>query len=164
MVKQHTVRLTVENQSGFTMNFKGDWYSSGRLADTYKWPQTIKDGRHMDILSYERDNSLSGCSGYTKYDINGTIITFAFSNPTSGKNKLGVGIGGKTVWDDMNFHDYREFTIQIPVCSVNLRFVCKCTGSTTNHATVTIYHMWNDVEDFLNRNRWRNRWRNISII
>ncbi len=68
-------------------------------------------------------------------------ITFGFSNPSSGKNKLGVGIGGKAVWDEMSFHDYKEFTVQIPVCSVTLRFVCKCTGSTTNHATVNIYHM-----------------------
>lgn len=140
MVKRHVVRLTVENQSGFTMKFKGDWYDSGRLADTYRWPQTIRHDRHMDILSYERDNALAGCSGYTSYDINGTVVTFGFSNPSSGKNKLGVGVGGKTVWDEMSFHDYKEFTVQIPVCSVTLRFICRCTGSTTNHATVSIYH------------------------
>lgn len=140
MVKRHVVRLTVENQSGFTMKFKGDWYDSGRLADTYRWPQTVRHDRHMDILSYERDNALSGCSGYTSYDINGTVITFGFSNPSSGKNKVGVGVGGKTVWDEMNFHDYKEFTVVIPVCSVSLRFVCRCTGSTTNHATISIYH------------------------
>lgn len=95
----------------------------------------------MDILSYEKDNSLGGCSGYTRYEMNGTIITFAFSNPSSGKNKLGVGVGGKIVWDEMSFHDYKEFNILIPVCSVTLKFVCKCTGSTTNHATVTICHL-----------------------
>lgn len=141
MVKTHTVRLTVENHSGFSMNYKGDWFDSGRLADTYSWPEVVTDGRHMDIMCYERDSALAGCSGYTEYEISGTVITFAFSNPLMGKNKLGVGVEGWDVWNEMNYHDYKEFTIEIPVCSSTLKFVCKCTGSTTNHATVNIFHL-----------------------
>lgn len=139
MVKEHSVRLSVENRSGFAMIYKGDWYDSGRLADSYEWPQNVADGGNMDVLSYERDWALTGCSGYTSYDINGTIITFAFSNPLVGTNKLGVGVGGITVWEAMSNHDYNQFTVGIPVGSVTLLFVCKCTGSTTNHATVNIY-------------------------
>ena len=138
MVKEHIVRLTVKNKSGFTMNFKRSWYDSGRLANSYSWPKTVEDGDQMDIMSYERDWALAGCSGYVDYEINGTVITFGFSNPSSGKNKLGIGTNGKAVWDNMEHHGYDPFVETLPISGVTLQFKCKCTGSTTNHATVDI--------------------------
>ena len=138
MVKSHNIRLIIENHSGFAMNYVNDWYDSGRLADTYSWPAKVQSGGRLDVLNYERDHAVAGCSGYANYEINGEVITFAFSNPSMGKNKLGVGIGGKIVWDEMGYNGYKQFTLEIPVRSTILKFVCKCTGSTTNHATVSI--------------------------
>jgi hypothetical protein len=34
-------------------------------------------------------------------------MTIAFSNPAAGTNKLGLGKGGKAVWDNMGNHDYQ---------------------------------------------------------
>lgn len=123
------------------MKFKGDWYHNGRLADTYKWPDVLKSNDKMDILSYEKDGSLAGCSGFTNYSINkDTMVTFAFSNPSIGLNKLEVGIGGRSVWDNMGNQNYDYFQRTIAVAgSESVKFQCRCTGSTTNHATVDIY-------------------------
>ena len=140
MVKIHNIRLKITNTSGFRMTYRGDWYDSGRLADSYSWPASIPNGGDCDILSYERDYSLAGCSGYVQYEIGNTVVTIGFSNPSVGSNKLGVGTGGMSVWDDMHGHSYESFVVQIMVDSgkKQLDFNCKCTGSSTNVATVNI--------------------------
>lgn len=121
------------------MKYVSEWYDTGRLADTYKWPTSIPNGSGCDVLNYEDDYSLAGCSGYVQYDIDGTTVTFAFSNPNIVRNKPGVGTGGTSVWDDMDNHDYDSFVVSIRVASgKKLDFECKCTGSTTNFATVYI--------------------------
>ena len=55
MVKVHNIKLVINNNSGFNMTYKGDWYDSGRLADDYSWPKSISNGDHATILSYEKD-------------------------------------------------------------------------------------------------------------
>ena len=138
MVKTHNVRMIVENNSGFTMIFKNQWYDSGRLADTYIWPKTVENGGKIDILNYEKDWSLTGSSGAVGYEINDTIVTFAFSNPLVVTNKLGVGTTGILVWDEMDNHNYQPFVVNIVVSDVTLKCDCQCTGDTTNLATVNI--------------------------
>ena len=138
MVKDHNVKLEINNKSGFNMTYKADWYDSGRLADDYSWPKSISNGDHATILSYEKDWSWAGCSGYVTYSMGGDAVTIAFSNPSSGANKLGVGTDGKGVWDDMGNHDYKPFVVQITINDVRLNFNCKCTGGSTNNATVDI--------------------------
>lgn len=138
MVKDHNVKLEIRNNSGFDMTYKGDWYDSGRLADTYSWPKSIPSGDHATILSYESDWSAAGCSGYVTYAMGGEQVTIAFSNPSVGTNKLGVGTNGKGVWDHMGDHDYQPFVVQITINGARLNFNCKCTGSSTNTATVDI--------------------------
>ena len=138
MVKSHNVHMVVENNSGFAMNLKDTWYDSGRPADSYSWPKTVEDGEKLDMLSYERDWALAGCSGTVDYKINETCVTFGFSNPSAGSNKLGVGTTGRSVWDDMESHDYQLFSVTIVVSGVSLKCDCECTGGTTNLATVKI--------------------------
>ncbi len=72
MVKNHNIKLTINNESRFEMTYVGDWFDSGRLADTYSWPQTIPKGDKPVTLCYEKDSSLAGCSGYVQYSMNGT--------------------------------------------------------------------------------------------
>ena len=122
------------------MKFSHSWYDAGRVADRFKWPPTIKDGDHAEVLSYERDWSLAGCSGYVTYIMGQTTVTIAFSNPPIGFNKLGVGISahGKDVWEDKGDHNYNPFTVILPVNGKNLTFDCQCTGGTTNSCTVEI--------------------------
>ena len=120
MVKVHNVLVKISNKSGFDMTYKDDLYDSGRVANGYSWPKSIPNGDHQDVLSYEKDNSWAGCSGYVTYDMGGVDVTVAFSNPSSGSNKLGVGTNGKGVWDGMNNHDYEPFVVQITVDGVRL--------------------------------------------
>lgn len=138
MVKIHNNLVKIYNNSGFDMTYKEEWYDSGRVADGFSWPKSISNGDHREVLNYERDWSLAGCSGYVTYEMGGHQVTIAFSNPSVGVNKLGVGTNGKGVWDDMGDHDYKPFVVQITVNGVRLNFNCKCTGSTTNTATVDI--------------------------
>lgn len=138
MVKTHNVLVKISNKSGFDMTYKDDWYDSGRVADGFSWPKSISNDDHQDVLNYERDYSLFGCSGYVTYGMGGVNVTIAFSNPSVGSNKLGVGTDGKGVWDDMDNHDYDPFVVQITVGDVRLNFNCKCTGGSTNTATVDI--------------------------
>ena len=122
------------------MKYLGCWYGTGRLADTDEWPRRIPSGDEITILSYESDFSLAGCSGYVEYEIYETAVTFAFSNPPLVWNKLGVGIGGMSVWEDMDNHDYQSFVVSIPVASgKKLQFDCKCTPGLNNDATVEIH-------------------------
>ena len=117
------------------MKYQGDdWFHEGRLADGYNW-ESIPAGRDNKTLCYEKDWSLAGCSGYVQFEMNGTKITIAFSNPASGTNKLSVGT---SVWDDMESHDYAPFDVDIAVGGSTLRCHCKCTGGTTNEATINI--------------------------
>ena len=122
------------------MTYVADWYSHGRLADGFSWRETIKPGEKRDFLSYELDRSVAGCSGYVTYRMFDTNITIAFSNPFAGYNKLGVGTGGKKVWDEMCSHDYDEFTVTVDASDkkTRLKFDCKCTGGSTNRCTVNI--------------------------
>ena len=139
MVKIHNVKVTINNNSGFDMIYKGQWYDSGRVADSFEW-SNIKKSETAVILNYERDWALAGCSGYVQYEISGTLIAIAFSNPSVGTNKLNVGGGnGKKVWDDMENHDYNPFVIEINITDQIVYFNCKCTGGDTNDATIAIF-------------------------
>ena len=122
MVKIHNVRLIVD----------------GRPADSYNWPKTVENGEKLDILCYGRDWAVAGCSGYVVYKMNDTEITFAFSNPSVGTNKLGVGTSGRDVWDNMTSNNYAPFNHSIKVGKILLKFECKCTGEKLNLATVKI--------------------------
>ena len=77
---------------------------------------------------------MAGCSGYVTYAMGGTEVTIAFSNPSAGRNKFGVGITGKEVSD----HGYDSFVVLLTVADKKLLFRCKCTGSSTNECTVNI--------------------------
>ena len=138
MVKQNNVHLIIENNSGFTMMSPTAWFESGRIADSFKWPSSVSDGQKLDVLCYERDWSLGGCSGTVTYTMNGTKVTFAFSNPLIGTNKLGVGTGGREVWDYMDCHDYSLFNVQFCIGDINVTCDCICSGGIANLAIVKI--------------------------
>lgn len=138
MVKQHSVHLMIENHSGVTMHHPSIWFDSGRLADGYEWPSSVPDGAKLDVLCYERDWALAGCSGTVSYTMNHTQVTFGFSNPSVGTNKLGVGTSGRKVWDDMENHDYSPFNVSFSIGDIAVTCRCRCSGGTTNVATVKI--------------------------
>jgi len=106
--------MQIYNNSGIDMPFLRYWYDSGRVATGYSWPQVIADKSQGDVLNYEKDYSMVGCSGYVTYEMEGTEVTISFSNPSVGHNKLGVGTSrgiatSKTVWDEMSHHGYDVF-------------------------------------------------------
>ena len=141
MVKDHNCHVKIYNgENSSDMTYVKDWYKHGRLADDYSWPKTIQPGHEGNVLNYEDDWSLEGCSGYVTYRMFDTDITIAFSNPSVGTNKLGVGTDGWNVWDSMSNHDYSSFTVNIDAKNgkAKLQFDCKCTGGTTNSCTVKI--------------------------
>ena len=138
MVKSHNVKLNIKSPPGCDMMYVGYWFDSGRVADGFNWPRVISDSNPGVILCYENGNSPGGCSGYVTYKMGGTNITIAFSNPSFGTNKLGVGINGKGVWNDMGNHNYAPFWVDITLADKKvITFDCNCTGGTTNVCTVT---------------------------
>lgn len=110
MVKEHNVKLTIENKSGIDMVFYEDWFQSGRVADGFAWPDKLVDGDHQTILCYEKDWSAAGCSGYTQYKMAGIIVTIAFSNPDAGANKINIGTDGMSVIKQYTFNVRRSET------------------------------------------------------
>ena len=138
MVKVHNVLVKITNNSGYEMEYVGDWYDSGRVADGFNWSTIQPNGDHSDVLNYEKDSSWAGCSGYAQFNMSGVVVTIAFSNPSAGTNKLGVGTTGKNVWKNMENHDYNAFVVEVPIADGKLYFNCKCTGGNTNTATVDV--------------------------
>lgn len=142
MPKSHNIRLKISNSPNSSeMTFVRDWFDSGRLGNSYSWPSIIRPGDQVDILLYECDWSMAGCSGYVTYRMFNTDITFGFSNPSVGNNKLGIGTaGGQKVWDDMSSNDYKPFTVTIDTCNGNskVQFECQCTNGQTNICTVNV--------------------------
>ena len=138
MVKQNNVHLIIENNSGVTMMSPTAWFEWGRIADSFEWPSTVPHGQKLDVLCYERDWSVGGCSGMVTYVMNGTRVTFAFSNPFIGMNKLGVGTEGREVWDYMDCHDYSPFNVSFSIGDVNVTCNCRCSGGIANLAFVNI--------------------------
>ena len=142
-MKTHNCLLKITNKSTFDMNFSSDWFDSGRVADGFDWPSVMRTGNFSQILCYERDWSLAGCSGFVKYRMGSTQkspeITISFSNPVVGYSKLNVGNEGMRVWDEMtHHHNYRNFNVFLKISGKNLVFCCQCTGGTTNICTVEI--------------------------
>ena len=141
MVKSHNCLVKISNgPKSSDMTYVRDCYIHGRLADGSSWPKTIKPGQESDVLSYELDWSWAGCSGYVTYNMFHTDITIAFSNPSVGDNKLGVGKGGQDVWMEMRSHGYNKFTVHVGNSDgrAKLQFDCKCTEGITNTCTVNI--------------------------
>jgi hypothetical protein len=121
------------------MTYQNAWHDSGGLADEYCWPKEIENDNHNTVLLCERDHSPVGCPGFVQYEIGGTLVTFAFSNPSIGHNKLNVGTGvGREVWDTMSWHQYEPFVIKISIGNTHLTFNCECSGGTTNVANISI--------------------------
>ena len=137
MVKKCNVLLKIHNKSGLPMSYHSEWYKAGRVADGFSWPNKIEDGNDAIILNYESDWSLTGCSGYVTYQIGGTNVTIAFSNPFMGYNKLNVGTKSLDTWNTMG-SPYDEVVEQIGIGSSVLYVTFQCTGGDVNTAVVTI--------------------------
>lgn len=137
-MKLHNCLIKIANNSGMDMKLQKDWFDSGRVADGFEWPHVIETRNHADVLCYEKDFSLAGCSGYVTYKMGTTDITISFSNPILGWNKLGVGTTYDGVWNEMSDHDYNNFVLHHTVSGKHLAFYCKCTGGATNTCTVKI--------------------------
>lgn len=139
MPKSHVIKITITNQTQLPMKFTQEWFDTGRVADGWSWPDTIQPGGKEIIECYERDNAPTGCSGYVEYDLGGNgNLTIAFSNPYAGKNKLGVGVGGKSVWDNMDAHDYKPFVESIVLGGKEFTATCDCSGGDVNQAHVIL--------------------------
>ena len=138
--KEHIILLSVINDTDFELREPFAWFDSGGLADDWEWPQSIPaEGGLLLVAAYEKDNSvMTGCSGYVNYTLNGKTITFAFSNPFFGTNKVGAGIGGKSVWDNMGDHDYNSFREEFTVDGIRYAAVFKSTGGFINLAEIRL--------------------------
>lgn len=134
----HVIELTINNNTDLDLTYQSDWFDSGSLSAGSSFPKTIAAGASATIKMQDKASTAKGCSGYVNYLADGGDVTFGYSNPSIGTNKLGVGNSGKGVWDDMGSHDYKPFTekfsIGSRVCTAN----CICTGGETNQASVTL--------------------------
>jgi hypothetical protein len=138
MAKAHVVKLTIKNNTGYTMSNPSSTFESGRVADGWNIPTTISPGDTAVVEMYERDWALAGCSGYINYTLNNQIVTIAFSNPKIGSNKLGCGVGGQKIQDNMSSHDYNAFTEKFTLNSVMFTANLSCTEGDVNQANVLL--------------------------
>ena len=141
----HGIQLVIANNTKCSFNRPEEWFNSGGIASGSSIPNTINPG-DKHVIDMEGSGFLKGCSGYISYWIaipesNDILDRFsiAFSNPASGTNKLGVGIDGNKVWNDMSNHDYKPFDIRISYPGYSLLAKMLCTGGSTNRATVELY-------------------------
>ncbi|MFM0140651.1 PLL family lectin [Caballeronia grimmiae] len=138
MTKEHVVELTIENNTDSDLQWKQDWFGSGRLADNNSWPQQISAGTTAKITCYEKDWALAGCSGWTKYEIRGRGVFFCFSNPTVGTNGIAMGTED-SAWDDMTGRYDNGITVPLQIDG-NLWLkghICS-TGGDHNYATFNL--------------------------
>lgn len=140
MVKDHNVKIQLNNMSGHEMTYQCDQFVSGRVADAFNWPPQIANDATATILCYERDHFLFvGCSGYVTYEMGGTEVTIAFSNPMVGTNKLNVTTDGDGAWNRMDNRKYEPFEIDIILAdNTAITFKCSCTAGKTNVCDITI--------------------------
>lgn len=131
----HNVKLTINNQSGSTLFLDDVWFWKGGLDTTEFFPLQIPNNVSIRVDSSGSEH----CSGYVSYITGNSRITIGFSNPSSGSNKLGVGLTGKDVWENMTNNDYKPFEKQLTLNDSSI-VVCKCicTGSDINNALVTL--------------------------
>ena len=147
MVKIHNIVLTIENNTDQDLVKPVEWFNSGRLGDGWEWPKSIPaHGGKAKVELTERDWAFNGCSGYVDYTwgYGPGNITFSFSNPDIGTNKVDVGVGGMNVWYHMSDHGYKEFTEKFQVNGIKLKAVCSATPGAVNKARVVLS---NDDED-----------------
>lgn len=139
MVKTHNCQVKIENKTMFLMTFVREWYDSGRVADGFTWTDVAPDGCLM-VNNYERDSSLlTGCSGYVTYRMIDTEFSIAFSNPSVGTNKLGVGLDGGRTWENMSCHNYKPFDEYVELGGgVILVCHCECTSGDINNCLVEV--------------------------
>ncbi|XP_066917806.1 uncharacterized protein [Clytia hemisphaerica] len=147
MVKKHNIKLKITNGTGSSLKYHGEWFDSGRLADGFRWPELIQDGGKETVLCYERDWAMAGCSGYVQYRINGQVLTIGFSNPSAGKNKVGVGLTGKKIWDEMGCNDYSPHVTTLQMETFVLKCHYSCTGGATNNIDIVLENIENRVRD-----------------
>ena len=138
MPKTRVVLLTIKNSTGYRMTEPTPTFKSGRLADGWEFPTTIEPGTVEKVEMYEKDNTWAGCSGYVTYIMNNGYVTIAFSNPSVGKNKLGCGITGEDVWDNMSDHKYKPFSASFTINGEKFIANMLCTGGDVNKADITL--------------------------
>eukprot|EP00111_Clytia_hemisphaerica_P007998 TCONS_00023235-protein len=138
MVKKHNNKLKITNDTGHILKYHGEWFDSGRVADGFRWPELIQDGGKETILCYERDWAMAGCSGYVQYRINDQVLTIGFSNPSAGSSKVGVGLIGKKVWDEMGCNNYKQNVETLQMDTYTLKCTYSCTGGATNNIRIVL--------------------------
>ena len=108
------------------------------MANGFRWADVVSDG-HLIVKNHEQDNSLAQCSGYVTYQIGGTEFSIAFSNPSVGTNKLGVGLDGGRTLENMSYHNYEAFIDYVDLGG-GLKLVCNCvcTSGEINNCFVKV--------------------------
>lgn len=107
-MKNTIVKLTIENDTGSTLQYVDHAFWSGRLMNGYQF--TDIPARSKDILTgHESDASLlCGCVGAVKFwHPSMGDIYIGFSAPTLGSKKIGVIVGDASldeVYSMMNDH------------------------------------------------------------
>lgn len=140
----HKAQLSITNNTKYTLTYQYGWFAAGGpQGPPYSFPATIAPNSGPSISNWESGYQGTTLSGYAIYMATpGNIpITFAFSNPAIGTNKLGVGIasgngqgGNNSVYENMSSHDYNPFQEFFSVFVAN----CSCTDGDLNYAKVSL--------------------------
>ena len=133
------VIITMTNDTPYDWTYKSDWFDSGGSVGTP--PAIIKANTECTIKFEKTWGSSAGTSGTISYNVNGQVMTFAFSNPYVGSNKIGVGTDGHKAWENMSSHTENPciykwgFTSPLPF---NLQAEFENTSGKINNASMTL--------------------------
>ena len=139
-VGQLATVVEIENQSSRRLVFRHDWYNHGYVEES-GWPKVIANGETVVVRSYQRMFSVMGVSGTVTYEVEGTgtPLTFAFSCPSLGGNKLNAGTGGQRVWDEMTSGGYEPFAVVVKTGGPTLNVALQASYGTANACKVKVY-------------------------
>lgn len=87
----HKVAITIENNTSSRLTYLEHKFEDGCFESKNSWPKFIEPKSAIKTLCTSKFISVVGCSGWAKYDFDGTPIFFCFSNPMIGSNGIDVG-------------------------------------------------------------------------
>ncbi|SEB45160.1 hypothetical protein SAMN04489761_0798 [Tenacibaculum sp. MAR_2009_124] len=141
----HNVTLTILNETDTIMKLEGTWFDSGEIKEDSELPAIIKSGDTPTIkFGVKKPHIAAGVSGYVQYKMKDQVVTIAFSNPSVGTNKVGIGISDKDgssnkIWDKMSNHNYKKFNEQFNIASnYTISAECLCTSGGNNTCYVDL--------------------------
>eukprot|EP00117_Sycon_ciliatum_P039135 scpid71300/ scgid28968/ len=136
----HPVQVTIENNSGFSMNFDGDYYVHGKVEDDAEWPRLIDCGGKIAVLSFGTDQPTEdgSCAGYVSYSMGPGTLTIAFTCDDK-ENKVAAGTNpAMSIFHSQSSFKYQPYTQPFKFGDQTVEVTISCTKGQANLVKATL--------------------------